>query len=190
MGHALAEAAIARGARVVLVTASSLPAPAGCTIVRVHTAAEMCTAVLDRLPEATVVIKAAAVSDFHAQTVSPSKLRRAGALLLELQPNEDIVAKVVERRRQGTLVIAFAAETEDAESNARAKLIRKGADAIVANDVSQEGLGFESSRNAGIWIDGERVVELAESSKREMADRILDEVSILRRTSPRPLSRA
>ena len=186
MGHALAEAAIARGAHVILVTASSLPAPASCMTIRVHTAAEMGAAVLDRLPEATVVIKAAAVSDFRAQAVSPSKLRRAGTLLLELEPNEDIVAKVVEKRRQGTLVIAFAAETEDTESNARAKLIRKGADAIVANDVSQDGLGFESSRNAGIWIDGERVVELAESSKREMADRILDEVSILRRTSPKP----
>jgi phosphopantothenoylcysteine decarboxylase/phosphopantothenate--cysteine ligase len=152
---------------------------------RVRTAEQMCEAVLDHLPDATVVIKAAAVSDFRAQTISPSKLRRTGTLLLELQPNEDIIAKVVEKRRQGTLVIAFAAETEDIESNARAKLIRKGADAIVANDVSRDGLGFESSRNAGVWIDDKRVVEFAESSKREMADRILDEIAVLRTTSPK-----
>jgi phosphopantothenoylcysteine decarboxylase/phosphopantothenate--cysteine ligase len=142
-------------------------------------------AVMHHLHQATVVIKAAAVSDFRPQAVSPSKVRRTGTLLLELQPTEDIVAKVVERRRQGTLVIAFAAETEDVEINARAKLLRKGVDAIVANDVSREGLGFESSRNAGIWIDAEKTVELLESSKREMADRILNETSELRTTSPR-----
>jgi phosphopantothenoylcysteine decarboxylase/phosphopantothenate--cysteine ligase len=107
-------------------------------------------------------------------------------MLLELEPTEDIVAKVVETRRQGTLVIAFAAETESVETNARAKLLRKGADAIVANDVCRNGVGFESSRNAGIWIDRERVVELPESSKREMADRILDEISVLKTTCSKP----
>jgi phosphopantothenoylcysteine decarboxylase/phosphopantothenate--cysteine ligase len=180
MGHALAEAAISRGAHVILITASSLPAPASCTTVRVNTAAQMCEAVLHHLHQATVVIKAAAVSDFRVQAISPSKLRRTGTMLLELHPTEDIVARVVERRRQGTLVIAFAAETEDIETNARAKLLRKGADAIVANDVSRDGLGFESSRNAGIWIDAERTIEFPESSKREMADRILNEISKLR----------
>jgi phosphopantothenoylcysteine decarboxylase/phosphopantothenate--cysteine ligase len=143
----------------------------------------MCEAVLHHLHQATVVIKAAAVSDFRVQAISPSKLRRTGTMLLELHPTEDIVARVVERRRQGTLVIAFAAETEDIETNARAKLLRKGADAIVANDVSQDGVGFESSRNAGIWIDAERTIEFPESSKREMADRILSEISELRLSS-------
>ena len=77
---------------------------------------------------------------------------------MELLPTEDIVAKVVEKRREDTLVIAFAAETEDIESNARAKLLRKGADAIVANDVSASGLGFESERNAGLFITEESTV--------------------------------
>jgi phosphopantothenoylcysteine decarboxylase/phosphopantothenate--cysteine ligase len=140
----------------------------------------MCDAVLEHLNEATVVIKAAAVSDFRPQTVSATKLRRAGTMLLELEPTEDIVAKAVQKRRPGTLVIAFAAETENTESNARAKLLRKGADAIVANDVSREGVGFESQRNAGVWIDGTNTVALPESSKREMADSILNEISILR----------
>lgn len=183
MGHALAEAAISRGARVILISASLLREPSGCTTVRVQTAAQMCDAVLEHLNEATVVIKAAAVSDFRPQTVSATKLRRAGTMLLELEPTEDIVAKVVRKRRPGTLVIAFAAETENTESNARAKLLRKGADAIVANDVSRDGVGFESPRNAGIWIDSQKAVALPESSKREMADRILSEISILRAAS-------
>lgn len=183
MGHALAEAAISRGARAILITASSLPAPATCTTVRVSTADQMSNAVLHHLHQATVVIKAAAVSDFRVQTISQSKLRRTDRLHLDLQPTEDIVANVVNRRRPGTLVIAFAAETEDTEANARAKLVRKGVDAIVANDVSIDGLGFESTRNAGIWIDAERTVEFPESSKREMADRILNKISELRMTS-------
>lgn len=183
MGHALAEAAASRGARVILISASPLPEPPGCTILRVRTAEEMCEAVLQHLHEATVVIKAAAVSDFRPQTVSAAKLRRAGTMLLELEPTEDIVATVVQKRRPGTLVVAFAAETENIELNARAKLLRKGADAIVANDVSRDGVGFESPRNAGIWIDSKKAVALPESSKREMADRILSEISALRAAS-------
>lgn len=180
MGHALAEAAIQRGARVILVTASPLPVPTASTTVRVRTAAEMCEAVLHHLPAATVVIKAAAVSDYRVQAISPTKLRRAGRMQLELEPTEDIVAKIVQHRRGGTLVVAFAAETQDVEVNARAKLIRKGADAIVANDVSSDGLGFESTQNTGTWIDSDKTVDLPKSSKRQMADRILDEVSNLR----------
>jgi phosphopantothenoylcysteine decarboxylase/phosphopantothenate--cysteine ligase len=180
MGHALAEEAAARGARVILVTASSLPVPAGCEVVCVSTAEEMAAAVLGRLFEATVVIKAAAVSDYRARTVSGSKLRRGGPIILELEPTEDIVAKVVAQRRKGTLVIAFAAETEDHKINARTKLLRKGADAIVVNDVSTSGLGFESDRNAGIFLTAGSSVTLPESSKRVMSGRIMDEVLALR----------
>jgi phosphopantothenoylcysteine decarboxylase/phosphopantothenate--cysteine ligase len=180
MGYALAEEAVARGARVILVTASSLPVPLGCRAIHVDTAETMATAVLHNLLEATIVIKAAAVGDYRPRTVSSSKLRRSGPMLLELTPTEDIVAKVVTQRKEGTLVIAFAAETEDVENNARAKLLRKGADAIVANDVGPEGLGFESDRNAGVFITRSSVVELPEGSKREMARRVLDEVRVLR----------
>jgi phosphopantothenoylcysteine decarboxylase/phosphopantothenate--cysteine ligase len=189
MGHALAEEALARGARVIVVTASSLPVPMGCTVIRVETASQMSAAVLEHLHTATIVIKAAAVADYRVAAPSSSKLRRSGPITLELLPTEDIVVKVVGNRREDTLVIAFAAETEDIETNARAKLLRKGADAIVVNDVSATGLGFESDRNAGLFITEGATVSLPESSKRDMAQRILDQVRSLRLSVASGLSR-
>ena len=180
MGHALAEEAIARGAKVILVTTSTLPVPAGCEVIPVGTAEQMSAAVLDHLPACTMVIKAAAVADYRVAAPSPSKLRRSGPLTLDLLPTEDIVARAVKERRNGTLVIAFAAETEDIEANARMKLRRKGADAIVANDISAPGIGFESDHNGGLFITEESTVSLPESSKRDMARRILDEIRNLR----------
>jgi phosphopantothenoylcysteine decarboxylase/phosphopantothenate--cysteine ligase len=180
MGHALAEEAVARGARVILVTASPLPAPMNCTAIRVETAAQMSAAVFEHLRTSTIVIKAAAVADYCVATPSLSKLRRSGPITLELLPTEDIVAKVVAKRRENTLVIAFAAETEDIETNARDKLLRKGADAIVVNDVSASGIGFESDRNAGLFITEESTTSFPESSKRDMAERILDQIRSLR----------
>ncbi len=180
MGYALAEEAVSRGARVILVTASALPPPQSCRVIQVETAEQMSTAVLENLHASTIVIKAAAVADYRVATPSLSKLRRAGPITLELLPTEDIVAKVVAERPANTLVIAFAAETEEIETNARAKLLRKGADAIVVNDVSVPGLGFESDRNAGLFITAESTVTLPESSKRHMARRILDEIKSIR----------
>jgi len=190
MGHALAEAAIARGANVVLVTASSLPDPAGCKVVRVATAAEMESAVLHELLEATVVIKAAAVADFRVRDVAANKLRRDGSLTLELEPTEDIVAKVVARKSPGSLVIAFAAESENLEANARAKRLRKGADAIVANDISSPEFGFDSARNTGLFLTPDRTTTLAPATKREMAERILDELLVMRQGIPLPQATA
>jgi phosphopantothenoylcysteine decarboxylase/phosphopantothenate--cysteine ligase len=149
----------------------------------------MSAAVLEHLRIATVVIKAAAVADYRVAVPSVSKLRRSGPLTLELSPTEDIVAKVVAERREDTLVIAFAAETENIEANARAKLLRKGADAIVVNDVSAPGIGFESDRNAGLFITEDSTVPLPESSKREMAKRILDQIRSLRLRTVSGLSR-
>lgn len=189
MGHALAEEAVARGARVILVTASTLPTPRGCTVLQVATAADMSTAVLEHLHRSTIVIKAAAVADYRVATPSLSKLRRSGPITLELLPTEDIIAKVVAGRRKDTLVIAFAAETEDIETNARTKLRRKGADAIIVNDVSAPGLGFESDRNAGLFITEESTIPLPESPKRDMAQRILDQVRSLRLSTLARLSR-
>ena len=180
MGYALAEAALARGAKVVLITAASLEAPGGAEMVRVQTAEEMRRALQEQLARATVVIKAAAVADFRPATYSSAKLRRNGPMTLSLEPTPDLVAEAVAARRPGTLVIAFAAETGALEENARTKLLRKGADAIVANDVAQPHLGFESTRNAGLFLTADRSVDLPESSKRVMADRILDEVLTLR----------
>lgn len=176
MGHALAEAAAARGARVVLITASSLPGPQGCELIRVDTAEEMRFALGAHLPQATVVIGAAAVADFRPLHPSPSKIRRHGALTLELEPTPDLLAEAVRARRPGTVIVAFAAETEHLEANARAKLLRKGVDAIVANDVSQEGIGFESDRNAGLFLTATQTLVLPEAPKRVIADQILDQV--------------
>ncbi len=184
MGYAMAEAAQRRGARVILVTApTALRVPAGCEAVTVITTEEMRQAVLDRLDQATIVIKAAAVADYRPRVQAGQKLRRSGPLTLELEPTQDILAEVVERRRPDMLVIGFAAETEDVLAHGRDKLLRKGADAIVLNDVSREGVGFDSERNAVTFLTRERAIELPEMTKRELADHILDEILALRRPS-------
>jgi phosphopantothenoylcysteine decarboxylase / phosphopantothenate---cysteine ligase len=116
--------------------------------------------------------------------VSEQKLKRTGPLTLELAPTEDILAEVVKRRRPGQLIIGFAAETENRMENGRAKLMRKGADAIVVNQVSN-GVGIEADTNAATFLTPTTSIEMPEMPKRELADRILDEVLTLRR--PRPL---
>jgi phosphopantothenoylcysteine decarboxylase/phosphopantothenate--cysteine ligase len=137
-------------------------------------------AVMQALPRATMVLKAAAVADFRVRQPVTGKLERTGGLTLELERTEDIVAEVVKRKVPGTVVVAFAAEipgeTGDAMSRGRAKMLRKGVDAMLVNDVSVAGLGFDSERNAGTLLLGERCVELPAMSKREMARRIFDEV--------------
>jgi phosphopantothenoylcysteine decarboxylase/phosphopantothenate--cysteine ligase len=182
MGYALADAAAKRGAKVILVSApTALRAPANCEVVPVVTTEEMRSAVLGRLDEATIVIKAAAVADYRPVIQAEQKLKRSGPLTIELQPTEDILAEVVKRRRDGVLVIGFAAETENVLVHGRDKLLRKGADAIVLNDVSHEGIGFDSDRNAVTFLTLQTSLDLPEMSKRELADRILEEVMALRR---------
>ena len=180
MGHALAAQAVARGARVILITASALPAPLGCEVVRVETAEGMRSAALAALPTATLVIKAAAVADFRPRAIAPGKLRRSGPLNLELQPTPDIVRELVDRRLPGTLIVAFAAETENVLENAREKLLRKAVDAIVANDVSSRTLGFDSDRNAAVFLTRDYAVDLPEGPKSLLANRILDEILTMR----------
>lgn len=182
MGYALAEAAAKRGAKVILVSApTALRAPANCEVVPVVTTEEMRAAVLSRVDEATMVIKAAAVADYRPIIKAEQKLKRTGPLTLELEPTEDILAEVVQRRHDGMLVIGFAAETENVIAHGRDKLLRKGADAIVLNDVSREGVGFDSDRNAATFLTLQTSIDLPEMSKRELADRILQEVMTLRR---------
>jgi phosphopantothenoylcysteine decarboxylase/phosphopantothenate--cysteine ligase len=181
MGYAIAAAAERRGARVVLVSApTALTPPAGCSFVPVVSAEEMRVAVMEHLPEATVVIGAAAVADFRMPSVGAEKLRREGRLQLDLEPTEDIVRGVAAAARPTTLVIAFAAETDASIGRAREKMLAKGADAIVLNDVSQPGIGFDSDRNAATFITREHAVDLPDMTKGEMADRILDQVQELR----------
>jgi phosphopantothenoylcysteine decarboxylase/phosphopantothenate--cysteine ligase len=184
MGYAMAEAAQRRGARVILVSApTALRAPANVEVVPVVTTQQMRDAVLSRLDQASIVIKAAAVADYRPRSPADQKMRRKGPLTLELEPTEDILAAVVEQRRPGMLVVGFAAETEDVLAHGRDKLLRKGADAIVLNDVSREGVGFDSDRNAVTFLTRDRAIELPELTKRELADQILDEILTLR--SPR-----
>jgi phosphopantothenoylcysteine decarboxylase/phosphopantothenate--cysteine ligase len=181
MGYAIAEAAQRRGARVILVSApTALRAPANVEVVPVVTTEEMRKGVLGRLDQASIVIKAAAVADYRPRAQAAQKMRRSGSLNLELEPTEDILAAVVEQRHDGMLVIGFAAETEDVLAHGRDKLLRKGTDAIVLNDVSREGLGFDSDRNAVTFLTRDRAMELPELTKRELADRILDEILALR----------
>jgi len=181
MGYAIAEAARRRGAEVILVSApTALMPPAGCVLVPVTTAEEMRAAVMEHLAKATVVIGAAAVADFRATSQSDAKLRRESGMTLELEPTADILREATAARKPGTLVIAFAAEMERDIARARAKMQAKGADAIVLNDVSREGLGFESDRNAATFITEDAAAEIPETTKRAMADRILDQALMLR----------
>jgi phosphopantothenoylcysteine decarboxylase/phosphopantothenate--cysteine ligase len=124
MGYALAEAASSRGAKVILISGpSALHPPAHCELVKVTTAEEMRLAVLERMTESTLIIKAAAVADYRPVAVSEQKLKRSGPITLELAPTEDILAEVVRRRRPGQLIIGFAAETDNQVANGRAKLL-------------------------------------------------------------------
>ena len=148
MGYAIAEAALRRGARVLLVSGpTAIAAPGAAELTRVETADEMRDAVLKLLPESTVVIKTAAVADFRPKTASAQKIKRKGATTLELEPTADILSEVA-RRKTSQVVVGFAAETENVLENARKKLAWKALDAIVVNDVSREGIGFDSNRNA------------------------------------------
>jgi phosphopantothenoylcysteine decarboxylase/phosphopantothenate--cysteine ligase len=181
MGYALAQEAHARGARVILITApTALPAPEGSELVPVTTSEDMRSAVLGHLSEATMVIMAAAVSDYRVSEIAPQKLKRQGPRILQLQPTADILAEIVRQRRPETLVVGFAAETEDVLANGRAKLVRKGVDALVVNDISRTDTGFDSDRNAGWFITPEDMTELNPSSKAKMAERILDLSETLR----------
>lgn len=182
MGYALAEAAQVRGAKVILVSGpTALHPPARCELVKITTADEMRKAVLDRMQQSTLVIKAAAVADYRPVAVADQKLKRTGPMTIELMPTEDILAEVVRRRRPGQLIVGFAAETERVMENGRAKLLKKGADAIVVNDVAGAGVGIEADTNAVTFLTPSTAVEMPVMPKRELADRILDEILTLRR---------
>ena len=183
MGYAIAEAALRRGARVLLVSGpTAIAAPGGAEMTRVETAEEMLAAVLQLLPESSVVIKSAAVADFRPKAAAGQKLKRKGALTLDLEPTADILVEVA-RRKSSQVVVGFAAETENVLENARKKLASKALDAIVVNDVSREGIGFDSDRNAVTIISQSEVVEVPETSKWEVAHRVLDQVVKLRKRS-------
>src|SRR5690242_5168181 len=185
MGYALAEAALRRGARVLLVSGpTTLTPPGGAELIRVESAEQMRQAALKLLPEATVVIKTAAVADYRPKNAAEQKIKRKGAMSLDLEPTADILAELV-RTKTSQIIVGFAAETENVLENARKKLMNKALDAIVVNDVSREGVGFDSDRNAVTIITQSEVIDVPETTKWEVAQRVLDQVARLRKV-PQP----
>jgi len=182
MGYALAEEAAARGARVVLISGPvHLPVPQRVECTQVRTAAEMREAVLVNLPSATIVIKAAAVADFHLSKVPDQKVKKTAARIsLELEPTVDILAEVG-KKKGDRLLIGFAAETQNLAQEARRKLESKNCDMVVANLVGGGEVGFESDENEVLLVlrTGENV-QLERAGKREIAGGILDRVMKLR----------
>ena len=188
MGYALAEAALRRGARVLLVSGpTALDAPGAAEVTRVESAEEMRATVLKLLPQSSMVIKTAAVSDYRPKAASAQKIKRTGPMSLELEPTEDILAEIG-RAKNAQLIIGFAAETQNVLENARKKLGSKKLDAIVVNDVSQEGVGFDSDRNAVTIITHDEVIEVPETTKWEVAQRVLDQVVKLRKRAAERIS--
>ncbi len=180
-GHAVAASAARRGAAVTLVTTSDLGVPAGVEAIRVETAAEMERAVLSSAPAADVVVMAAAVADFRPKLAAAHKLRKSeGTPEMVLEPTPDILAELGRRRRDGQVLVGFAAETEDVAERAAAKMAAKGIDLIVANDVSAPGVGFAHDTNAVSILrsDGQRT-EISLTSKAAVAEAVLDAASAL-----------
>lgn len=182
MGYALAEAALRRGARVLLVSGpTALQPPSAAEVALVETAQQMRDAVLRYLHEASIVIKTAAVSDYTVTNPPAQKMKRGEKLSLELQPTPDILSEI-SRHKTSQLVVGFAAETENVIENARKKLKAKSLDAIVVNDVSREGIGFDSDRNAVTIITTAQTIPVPETTKWEVAQRVLDQVAQLKAT--------
>jgi phosphopantothenoylcysteine decarboxylase/phosphopantothenate--cysteine ligase len=178
MGYAIAEAARRRGAQVTLISGpTARNAPDGVDVTRVRTAAEMHAAVMAAAPQNQIIIKAAAVADFAAVNVADRKIKKSEGsdeLTITLRKNPDILADVA-RLTPRPFIVAFAAETDSVEENAREKLQRKGADLIVANDVADSSIGFDADQNEVLVIakDGS-TTRIAKASKLVIANKLLD----------------
>lgn len=185
MGYALAEAALRRGAKVILVSGpTALKPPSAAETIFVETAQQMRTAVLDCWKRASIVIMAAAVADYHVKSFSAEKIKRSGALELQLEPNPDILAELGGLRHAGgksmPLLIGFAAETENLLENARKKLTAKRVDAMVLNDVSRKDIGFNSDKNEVTIVTPSEIIAVPEADKLEIAQKILEAAVALR----------
>ena len=194
MGYALAAEAVRRGADVTLICGPThLEAPAGVNLVRVTTADEMFRASLNQAPGVDLVLKAAAVADYRPEVRAPGKVKKDAlrrrarresvadrAILLRLLPTPDILEELGRRKRPGQVLVGFAAETGDLESNGLKKLRRKNLDLIVANRIGKEGEGFEADTNRALVIDRQgRTIELPLMPKEAMAAALLDLVEPL-----------
>lgn len=183
MGYAIAREAQQRGARVILISGPvAIPAPVGVELVNVVTAEEMRQAVLAHLEAVTVVIKAAAVADYRPAEVSGTKIKKSSdnLMTLPLIKNADILAEIG-ANKGGRLVVGFAAETTDLLENARKKLLSKNLDMIVANDITEDGAGFDVETNRVRFLLPDGAIEnLPLLDKSEVARRILDRIALLR----------
>ena len=142
-------------------------------------------AVMSELPNATVFVGAAAVADYAHASAADAKIKKdgGGVLTLELKKTPDILADVSQHRHDGLIVVGFAAETNDVLGYARSKMEKKGLDMVIANDITKEGAGFDTDTNIATILTPSEETELPLMSKRELADRILDELTRLRNRS-------
>ena len=185
MGYALAEAALRRGAKIILVSGpTTLTPPSAAESVLVETTQQMRTAVLERWEQVGIIIMAAAVSDYHVKNAAQQKIKRSGPIELQLEPNFDILADLGSLRhatgKRTPLLIGFAAETDNLLENARAKLTKKRVDAIVLNDVSRADIGFNADRNEVTIVTANDAIAVPEASKLDVAQKILDAAVRLR----------
>ena len=182
MGYALAETATRRGAEVILISGPvNIAAPHRVQLIQIRTAQEMRDAVMNHLSEASIIIKSAAVADYFVSNVPQQKLKKTAARLsLELEPTPDILAEVGQKKGD-RLLIGFAAETENLIEEARRKMKAKKCDMLVANLVNRDGVGFESDQNeVEIITRAGQTVHAGPSGKKEIAEKILDQVATLR----------
>ncbi len=183
MGFAVAEMAQKRGACVTVVCGiTTVEPPENVEIIKAISAEEMFQAVMKKLPETTVFVGAAAVADYRPRNIEEYKIKKTNQdiLTLELEKTPDILSNVSANRHNGLLVVGFAAETSDVAGYAKSKMEKKNLDLVVANDITQKGAGFNTDTNIATIITRENEIDLPLMPKREMADKILDEVLKLR----------
>ncbi|CAN5698992.1 bifunctional phosphopantothenoylcysteine decarboxylase/phosphopantothenate--cysteine ligase CoaBC [soil metagenome] len=184
MGFAVAGAAEKRGAKVsVICGVTTVEPPKNVEIIRAVSAEEMFQAVMKNLSDKTVFIGAAAVSDYRPKNIEEFKIKKSNqdVLILELEKTSDILANVSENRHNGLLVVGFAAETNDVVEYAKSKLKKKNLDLVIANDITKKGAGFNSDTNIITIVTKDSELDLPLMSKRDLADKILDEMIKLRK---------
>ena len=181
MGYAIAEAALERGAKVTLISGpTNLPAPQGVEMVRIESSAQLCEAVLERGQASDIVIQAAAPADFRPKFVADKKIKKTGEnMTIELEATTDIAASLGKMKHEGQILVAFAAETNDVMENAQAKMVRKNADLVVANDVSRADAGFGVDTNVITLISRTDIRPLEKMSKADAAHAILSRIAEL-----------
>jgi phosphopantothenoylcysteine synthetase/decarboxylase len=185
MGYAVAATFAAEGHRVLLISGpTSVDVPDGVDFIPVESAAEMYECVANHIGRMDIAVFAAAVADYRPITVSTGKIKKSGeTMTIELVKNPDILASARMEFGYGGTLVGFAAETENLITYAREKLVRKGCDLIVANDVSQPGIGFESNRNAVTLVYQDRVEVLPEDEKHHLAQLLFQAILTLRAES-------